>query len=126
MEKQTKKPRLNVEAWNNYEQGYANALADVDDAIDRLEVRKLKHIKFRRPFIKGKSELKQEITHSQQGNASSVKGLRMQTDHAGKHDAGKQGLVGPTAPNPADANELRKNIKLLGEWVNLNSAEGEK
>jgi len=66
-----------------------------------------------------------EIAHSQQGNASSVKGLRMQTDHAGKHDAGKQGLVGQTAPNPADANELRKNIKLLGEGVNLNSAEGE-
>jgi len=35
-------------------------------------------------------------------------------------------VKGQTAPNPADANELRKNIKLLGEWVNLNSAEGEK
>jgi len=42
--------------------GYANAISDVEDAIDRMEVRKLKHIKFRRPFIKGKSELKQEIT----------------------------------------------------------------
>ena len=34
MKKQTTKPRLNVEAWNNYEQGYANALADVEKIID--------------------------------------------------------------------------------------------
>ena len=57
---------------------------------------------------------------SQQGNASSVKGLRMQTDHAGKHDAGKQGLVGPTAPNPADANANASYSE-----YHRNDAEGE-
>jgi len=52
---------------------------------------------------------------SQQGNASSVKGLRMQTDHAGK-----QGLVGQTAPNPVDA-----NAEASYSEYHRNDAEGE-
>ena len=123
-------------------QSYAKAISDVEKIIDKwIE---------RWEYTWGVEELKQEIArlhHSPQLNKptgfDSSSCLRREHNSrviGTQNSLGEKSAVSPedtiqklgtnvkgqTAPNPADANELRKNIKLLGEWVNLNSAEGEK